>query len=323
MLFCFRISIARTCFMLPAIALTPLLHAAGPASNGTALGTSSIFVTGSAVTDPIRDFRYQPEGLSTSSEAIVTGDPSSALDAERDSLADGGGQPPPGRRRSYGRSRYQDRMHNADGSSKIAFVAGAGLNLPVGNTGKYYTPSYTITAGAGINFNKMFGVLGEFHFDRMALTTGSLNYQYANYVTYAGATANQLAGLDGNAHVIALTVNPIVNFAGAERGSKLGAYVTGGVGYYHKVTNFTLPVQINSYYYSYITPQTFDSYSANAFGFNGGFGLTYKLGEFSSERLFVEARYNWLKISSNNNADFFPFNRRNTEYVPITAGIRF
>ena len=318
-------AVLRTTFALTALCVAPALHAAGPASNDTTPANPSIFTMNSSVTDPTRDFRYQPEGVSTSTDTLAAGSPSSSLDAERGSLGENydGGQPPPGRRRTYGRSRYQDKMHNADGSSKIAFVAGAGLNLPVGNTGKYYTPSYTITAGAGINFNKMFGILGEFHYDHMGLTAGSINYQYNNYTTYSNATANDLAGLDANAHVIALTVNPIVNFKGADRGSKLGAYVTGGVGFYHKVTNFTLPQEIDTYYYSYITNATFDSYSANSFGVNGGAGLTYKLGEFSSERLFVEARYNWLKIGNNNSGDFFPFNRRNSEYIPVTAGIRF
>ncbi len=56
---------------------------------------------------------------------------------------------------------------------------------------------------------------------------------------------------------------------------------------------------------------------------NGGFGLTYKLGEFSSSRLFLEARYHWIDIGSNSNADAFPYNRRNTEYIPVTFGVRF
>ncbi len=312
----------RTGLALSAFCAAPALFAAAPAATtdtATATpATASIFSTNASLEDVTREFRYQPAGVSSSSDAMDAGDPAASLTEDS-----GIGQPPPGRRRSYGRSRYQDRLHNSDGSSKIAFVAGAGLNVPAGNTAKYYTPSYTITAGAGINFNKMFGILGEFHYDHMGLTAGSLNYQYNNYVTYSDATASDLAGLDGNAHVIALTVNPIVNFVGADRGSKFGAYVTGGVGYYHKVTNFTLPEEVDTYYYSYITNATFDSYSANAFGVNGGVGLTYKLGQFSSERLFAEARYNWLKIPTNTNNDFFPFNRRNSEYIPITVGIRF
>lgn len=313
----------RSVAALAAFSAAPTLFAAVPAVSNEP-SSPSIFKMSTSVSDPTRDVRYQPEDVSSSVDMDAALTPASSLDIERSSLTEGydAGQPAPGRR-SYGRSRYQDRLHNADGSSKIAFVAGAGLNVAAGNTAKYYTPSYTIEAGAGINFSKMFGILGEFHYDHLGLTAGSINYQYNNYLTYLNATTSDLAGLDANAHVIALTVNPIVNFAGASRGSKLGAYVTGGVGYYHKVTNFTLPTQINTYYYSYIANSTFDSYSANSFGANGGVGLTYKLGEFSSERLFVEARYHWLKINSNNNTDFFPFNRRNSEYIPISAGIRF
>ncbi len=308
---------------LAVFSAAPLMVAAAPASSSDSSVSPSVFRMGTSVPDPTHDIRYQPEGISSSRDTDDALAPATPLEAERASLGYDAGQPSPGRRRSYGRSRYQDKMHNSDGSSKIAFVAGAGLNVSAGNTAKYYTPSYTFEVGAGFNFNKMFGVLGEFHYDHLGLTGGAINYQYNNYLTYSNASTSDLAGLDANAHVLSLTVNPVVNFSGADRGSKLGAYVTGGVGFYHKVTNFTLPTQVVTYYASYITNQTFDSYSANGFGANGGVGLTYKLGEFSSERLFLEARYHWAKINSVNNTDFFPFNRRNTEYIPVSAGIRF
>ena len=277
-----------------------------------------------AVADPTRDLRYQPEGVSSSADVDGTFAAATPLETERASLTGGydAGQPGPGRR-SYGRSRYQDRWHNADGSSKVAFVAGAGLNLPASDTGNYYTDSYTFEVGAGINFNKHFGVLGEFHYDHFGLTGNAITYQYNNYLTYSNATTDDLAGLDANAHVLSITANPILNFSGSDRHSKWGGYVTGGVGYYHKTTNFTLPTQEVTYYYSYITNATFDSYSAGGFGANGGGGLTYKLGDFSSNKLFVEARYNWVKLNTTNNQDFFPYNRLNTQFVPITFGIRF
>ncbi len=317
---CFKTLIVRTCLLLPAFTLAPLLHATETAATS---GTPASFTTSAAVTDPTRGFRYQPDGISSSSEAVTEEIPSTLLNAERDSLAGGGGQPPPGRRRSYGRSRYQDRMHNADGSSKIAFVAGAGLNVPAGNTAKYYTPHLAIVAGAGINFSKVFGVLGEFHYDRMGLTAGSINLDYNNTLAAIGplgGTASDLAGFDANAHILALTVNPIVNLVGQGR---VGAYVTGGLGFYRKTTNFTLPqLQQNIYGGIYQQNVTFDGYSANGIGYNGGVGLSYKISEFSSERLFVEARYEWLNLGKNSN-DFFPFNRRNSEVIPITVGIRF
>jgi len=112
----------------------------------------------------------------------------------------------------------------------------------------------------------------------------------------------------------------VVNLVGQGR---VGAYVTGGLGYYRKTTNFTLP-QLSQTYYGQIIQQnvTFDAYSAGGIGYNGGVGLTYKLSEFSSERLFVEARYEWLNLGKNSN-EFFPFNKRNSGTVPITVGVRF
>ena len=305
------------------IATTPALHAAIDKDKDVTQPTATTF-NFSAMSTPVRDFRYQPEGVSSSlPDNAVAADPAASL-----TLDAGAGQPPPGRRRSYGRSRYEDRMHNSDGSTKIAFVAGAGMVLPVGNTGKYYTPGFDVLVGAGLNFSKMFGILGEFRYDHMGVTGGAINTEFNNLVAYLqpyGYTAANLAGFDANSHMLSITVDPVVSFA-SDR-SKLGAYVTGGVDFYKKTTNFTLPAAqtgCNNYYCStYYTNYNFDTASANSFGTNAGFGLTYKISEFSTERLFIEARYNWLKINSMPNNDFFIYNRRNSEYVPMTVGIRF
>lgn len=315
----------RNCAVAAALVAAPIASAvaATPASTASA---SSIF--GTSIADPTRDVRYQPAGVSSSDDAVTAGDPGLSVSAERDSLSGDAAQPGPGRRRTYGRSRYQDRLHNADGSTKIAFMAGAGLNMPVGDAGKFYTPSYTVSAGAGLNFNRTFGILGEFHYDHMGVTSGAINTEYNNLLTALqplGYGAGDLAGFDANAHVLSLTVDPVVNFA--DRRSKVGAYITGGVGWYRKTTNFTLPTAQTgcSYYYctTFYSTYNFDSATADTFGYNAGFGLTYKLSEFSSERLFVDARYNYAPLSSNNSTDFFPYNRRDTSFIPITFGIRF
>lgn len=303
-----------------AVVVVPAAWAATPASDSNDAVPASTFRMSNALDTTDASFRYETAGVSSSAE-------DAAVD-ERASLSGGegamGATAPGGRRRSYGRSRYEDRMHNSDGSTKIAFVGGAGLNLPVANTGKFYTPSYTVTAGAGYNFNKMFGVLAEFHYDHMGVTGGAINAEYNTLINTYGATADDLAGFDANAHILALTVNPVVTYS-PENG-RLGAYVTAGGGYYRKTTNFTLPEygQYCDYFcYTYATNVNVDSATANAVGVNGGVGLTYKISSFSSERLFVEARYHWISINSSNNQDIFPYNRRNTEYIPITAGIRF
>ena len=324
----FHRSLAKTVFAAGALAASAVLYAAAPAASQPSADIAqlnrSLLTPGAySLADVNEDLRYHTEGVSSSTDAVAA--ETASLSANPADAAEGTGAGQYGsRRRTYGRSRYQDRLHNADGSTKIAFVAGAGMNVPVGNTGKFYTPSYDVEVGGGFNFNQNFGVLAEFHYDHVGLTGGSINYEYNNLIG-AGITPDELAGFDANGHVLSFSIDPVVSLTQAH--SKVGAYVTGGVGYYRKTTNFTLPsvgTACNYYYcYQYSSNVNVDQYTAGGLGANAGFGLTYKLSEFSSERLFVEARYHWLKLADNNNQDFFQFNRRNSEYIPVTVGIRF
>ena len=101
------------------------------------------------------------------------------------------------------------------------------------------------------------------------------------------------SGLDGNAHIWSFSLNPTLNFY---QGDKLGAYAVVGGGFYHKVTDFTLP-QLGegySYYYGpyeYTYNQNIDTYTSNAPGVTGGIGVTYKFSRFANQRFFAEARY--------------------------------
>lgn len=323
----FSRSFAKAVFTAGALAASAVLYAAAPpaaepASDLAQLNRAMLTPGAYSLADVTSDLHYRTDGVSSSTDAVT--DEVASLSANPADGAGAGTGQYGSRRRSYGRSRYQDRLHNADGSTKIAFVAGAGLNVPVGNTGKFYTPSYDIEVGGGWNFNRTFGVLAEFHYDHVGLTGGSINYEYNNLIS-AGVTPDELDGFDANGHVLSFSVNPVISLTQSR--SKLGAYVTGGVGYYRKTTNFTLPsigTACDYYYcYQYSSNVNVDQYTASGFGANAGLGLTYKLSEFSSERLFVEARYHWLNLSNNNNTDFFPFNQRNSEYIPVTVGIRF
>ena len=242
-------------------------------------------------------------------------------------------QPPP--RRRYGRPRYNDSSHNSDGSNKYAFVAGAGFTLASGNTYHYYNTGYAFQVGGGRNFNKHFSVLLQYDYDHFGLNGATLTNQETVY-NYGNTTGNQVAGLDGNMHIWSFTLNPSYNFYQSQG---LGAYVVGGVGFYHKVTNFTLPETGVGYdiyygYYQYTANAVVDHYSANAPGFNAGFGLTYKPSRFAGERLYAEVRYVFVDNSYrpgqsvNNINDLttynqFPANSNRTEYIPIKAGIRF
>jgi opacity protein-like surface antigen len=283
-------------------------------------------------------------GSSSSSSSDAT--PSYAK-LDFDSAALGSSQPPP--RRSYGRPSYHGGNTNPDGSSKYFALIGFGAALPVGITHKYETLSWGLGGGVGRNFNKTLGVDVEFNYDHFGLQGATLNNEayIDNYCTAADVTAGlcspagpAAAGtgiqIDGNNHVWSFTLNPIVTIP--TEGS-LGAYVIVGGGYYHKVANFTTPTtEVECYYYceEVEANATFDHYTSNAFGVNGGFGLTYKFSKFSNERFYVEARYVLMLDSQRTGVtaanvatspltatDFYPANSDRTTYIPIKAGIRF
>lgn len=299
--------------------MVPAVHAAGVESTAPAKQPASIFTT-TAVSSPTGNLSYgaMNYGVSSSSEEAKL-DERASLGAAFDP-----GQPPP-RRRTYGRPRYSDKWHNTDGSSKIAFEVGAGMAVPSGPTARYYTPSYKFSVGGGLNFNKAFGVLIQYDYDRLGLTGGNIANMYANYTSLPQYPTGYFDGLDANAHVWSITANPTISFQGSGRG---GAYVVGGFGYARKVTNFTLPTSgtycdyYYGYCYNYTSNQTFDQYSSGGLTISGGVGLTYKLSNFSSQRLFVEARYAWMNTDKTNKL-FYPHNAEHTGYFPVMAGIRW
>jgi hypothetical protein len=176
-------------------------------------------------------------------------------------------------------------------------------------------------------------VLLQWDYDKFGLTGGNLDRQYIRYnnlglVDDTGAPVS-FAGLDGNAHVWSLTLNPMYTYY---QGDSLGAYVIGGGGFYRKVTNFTLPqtgvyCDFFGFCYQFTQNQTFDHYSNNAGGVNGGIGFTYRLSRFASQKLYAEARYVWVdnQPSANSTAQgaLYPENNKRTGYFPVTIGIRW
>jgi hypothetical protein len=275
---------------------------------------------------------------SSFSPDIVAGE---SLDLSSAALASS--QPPP--RRRYGRPNYADSHTNPDGSNKYTFVGGVGFTLPTGGTHNYLTPGYKFQVGGGRNFNKTLGVLAQFDYDHFGFQTATLNKLLGIYnaeIAAYDATAsaqNQvspLPQLGGTSHDWSFTLDPIINFY---NGNKWGAYVIGGAGFYHKTANFTTPQAAeycDPYYgcYQYQANATVDKYTSNAFGANGGFGITLKPSRFANERLFAEARYVWTDnqpkpysetgtTANPNYYNVFPQNSARTTYIPITFGLRF
>lgn len=236
-------------------------------------------------------------------------------------------QPPP--HRHYGRPNYSDSHTNSDGSSKYTFLGGGGFNLPTGGTHNYASTGWSVQLGGGRNFNKTFGALLEFNYDHFGMQTNTLNNQLALY----NALGAGLSQLGGSVHDWSFTVGPVVNFYTSDT---FGAYVVGGLGFYHKYTQFTTESSGLCFdpYYGYYTctaNQPIDWYTSNAFGVNGGFGVTYKLSRWAGQRLYAEARYVWTDNSprpfdvsgATPYFNAFPQASARTTYIPVTFGLRF
>jgi hypothetical protein len=328
-------------FVRRSLALTAIFGASvalASAQNSTPAGGTS------DQNQPTVNFKVTQADLgknlfSSSSSSLSSNDDTTEVAANTDHFANFNAMQYNGGRR-YGRPRYRGGNQNQDGSSKYAFYVGAGFNQAVGNTFHYYSPSYGVQIGGGRNFNKNVGVNLEFDYDKLGLNGRTLSQQSVVYFNDAVAADN---GLGANAHIMSLSVEPVYNIAVSEG---LGAYIIGGAGFYHKVTNFTLPQQgqyCDYYYGCYLIEvnTNADHYTSNAPGFNGGLGFTYKFSRFANERLYGEIRYvvtlnsqrqglsyaNLSQYGGNGSTytgnNFFPQNSNRTTYLPIKFGIRF
>ncbi len=228
---------------------------------------------------------------------------------------------------------------NDDGSSKWMFYAGAGLTAPIGNAKQYLTENFALQAGGGYNVTRHFSVPIEFDWAKFGLTKQNLNNQITIYDSILGPGAVD-GMLDGNSHIWSFSVEPRYTF---RSGSTWKPYVFGGVGFYHKVANFTVPSTGScgygyGYGYGYgggCGNVNFDHYSSNAPGFDGGAAISYQLSN-SRVSFYAEARYVFVDSSqqqgvtinnyttaSTAGADLYPANSNHTAYIPITFGVRF
>jgi hypothetical protein len=186
--------------------------------------------------------------------------------------------------------------------SHWAFEAGAGFNAPVGNDQPYITWGGNFTVGAGLHLSRRFTVLGEYQFIDDKLP---------------GAFVAAGGGTGGNAHINSLTVDPVIDLFPKAKNS---AYLTGGFGWYHKSTNFT--VQECCDFYGYPVTLTANSFTSDQWGGSIGLGITHRLGGFYGDgqtQIFAEARYLFINTP--------PISQTNglgtTGLIPVTLGLRF
>ncbi|MFZ0663014.1 MAG: hypothetical protein WAM66_10005 [Acidobacteriaceae bacterium] len=203
--------------------------------------------------------------------------------------------------------------------SHLAFEVGGGATAPVGNAARdWETWGYNVNVGAGWNFSKYLGTLIEYQFNRMKIPGSTLT---------ALAIANDTGTpIGGNINTWSLTLDPILYLPVVTHSA--GAYVTGGGGFYRKVTNFTEPVlstQCDPYYgfcYSGYVPTTVAHSSSNQGGLNLGLGLYWKaFGPDSNAKLYAEARYVWVDSPKASASDIYGSGTEG--FIPITFGLRF
>lgn len=199
--------------------------------------------------------------------------------------------------------------------SKLAFEVSGGFNKPVSDTSKYLSWGGQFTVGGGMRFSHGLSLLVDYQFMRDGLP-GQL-------VAQTGATG-------GNAHIWSLTLNPVIDLMPKHSNS---VYVTGGGGFYRKVTNFTdlQPTQYCSYFYCGVgyAPQTVGHFSSNQGGWSVGGGFEHKFQGMYGEghtAIFAEVRYldiNTPAVDQSPNGLGNAVVGAGTKLIPFNFGFRF
>ncbi|PYT16805.1 MAG: hypothetical protein DMG59_09400 [Acidobacteria bacterium] len=186
--------------------------------------------------------------------------------------------------------------------SRFTFSAGGGVTQPVGGTKSRFDTGWNFTAGAGVNFVRHAGIVGEFTYNSFGIN---------------GATLQTLQFPNGDSHIWAVTADPIVRL---NPSGPIDLYLIGGGGVYHRLVEFTQPtvatVTAFDPFFGIFFPatvpanQVLRSFSVTKGGVNGGAGLTVRLGR-GNAKLFAEARYHYM------------FTPNATTFVPVTFGLRW
>ena len=219
-----------------------------------------------------------------------------------------------------GAGQQYGEKHGLFSLSRLAGEAGGGFNAPIGNAtssgssssttygGPWLTYGGNFTAGLGLRFSQRFSVLGEYQFIDDKLP---------------GAFIAAVGTQGGNAHIWSLTLDPVIDLFPKAKNS---VYITGGGGFYRKLTNFTDPEEGEECYYYcgiVVENETVYHFSSNQGGINFGAGFTHHLGNSSygdtKTKLFAEARYVFVDTP-----DTAPsIATGHTETLPVTVGVRW
>ena len=223
--------------------------------------------------------------------------------------------PAPGK--GAGDGQYDNSAAKAghDWKSRLAFEGGGGFNIPTSDTNPYLNTGFNFTVGGGLHFSHVVTLLAEYQFIDDGLPSA--------IVAEAGANS-------GNSHIWSLTIDPVIDLMPKKATS---VYVTGGGGFYRKVTNFSDPqaVQYCTYFYCGIGYQNavVGHFSSNQGGWSVGGGVTHRFGGMYNEgrmEVFGEVRYLDIMtpaVTTSPSGLGVTSVGADTKLIPITFGVRF
>jgi hypothetical protein len=234
--------------------------------------------------------------FASSTQALVADSDGAASPAAPSPAAGAAGQDS-----SYG-------YHDKSITSHLTFEGGAGANAPIGNDLQFITWGANFTGGVGYRFNKRLSSLIEYQF-------------LDNKIP--GALAADVGTQGGHVHIWSLTADPVFDLFPSKKNS---VYVTGGGGFYRKVTSFTDAEEVEECYYfceDYTENVVVAHFSSNQLGANAGIGITHSLGSAdmgdSKLKVYAEARYLWLATPKYVQGTEVG----GTELIPVTIGLRW
>jgi hypothetical protein len=198
--------------------------------------------------------------------------------------------------------------------SALTWEAGGGFNAPISGTSNYLTFGGNFTAGAGVNFSKRIAMLAEYQFVDDKLP---------------GAIIAETGANGGYAHLWSLTLDPVIDLFPK---AKNDVYVTGGGGFYRKVTSFTDPEEAEyCYYFCEVGYENavVGHFSSNQGGVNAGAGFQHRTGAMTDDgrlRIYAEVRYLYAftpAVGYSPNGLGAPTIGANTRLLPVTVGLRW
>jgi hypothetical protein len=200
-------------------------------------------------------------------------------------------------------------------ASNIAIDFGGGFSAPQPDSTPYITWGGQFNVGAGYHFSPYLALMAEYQFMDNKLP--------GNLIAETGANG-------GYAHIWSLSLNPIITL---NPKSAHNLYVTGGGGFYRKLTSFTDPelAEYCGYYYCTVgtTNAVIGHFSSNQGGWSLGAGYQHRIGGAGSDsrmKYFVEARYLDIltpAVTTQPNGLGTTTVGANTRLVPVTFGLRW